>query len=618
MPVFPISSPPPLFFLPSRRKRRGCVPTFALSRQTQSSLTLINVASRTNTTTCDYLGRATSIRQHGDITDEIFAEFTHNANGLLTSVHRYEIDDNNIINDIANTLYTYNAANAITSITHQTPSSAPIVQHSYTYDSANNILSYLNSLDGQTSYNYDFLGQLISADYSNITTPDESYTYDSNGNRLTANGSAYTTSTNNELTSDGTWSYVYDDEGNRISKQNSTNRELYTWDHRNRLTKVTQQEYNTKTQEWTTIQIIEYTYDYNNVWIRKTLDTNADTNADSKSIFIPENYQTTVQLDDTDLSDNVDAAVTHHYLWTPQHQDKLLADTTTDGVLWTLTDHLGSIRDIIQQTSSGLVIPAHIIYDAYGNIISCTNTTGQTVENPVLFAYTGKAFDTNTQLQNNVNRWYDATNGRWLSVDPIGFEGMDTNFYRYVGNIPVLFCDYLGFAPNPLKGPLKVYREVMKEVYNGLPGLSSLGVYQYWKVTDHEKDTPQEIGDPEGLARAVGWDRHSVLHLIFPSPRQKVIHAVERLQQELGNCYEVSHRFYGTVVYKKWKYRDDNNLEQICYMFNFTYYSELTIVDKSVQPHEERIERDILAWESFPLDSNGKLIREKIRGKFLY
>ena len=113
------------------------------------------------------------------------------------------------------------------------------------------------------------------------------YDYDFNGNRVIANGSNYTTSTNNELTSDGTWSYTYDDEGNRISKQNSTHRELYTWDYRNRLTSVTQQTYNAATETWITTQTIEYAYDYNNVWIRKTLDSNGDGTADSKTIFIP-------------------------------------------------------------------------------------------------------------------------------------------------------------------------------------------------------------------------------------------------------------------------------------------------------------------------------------------
>ena len=38
------------------------------------------------------------------------------------------------------------------------------------------------------------------------------------------------------------------------------------------------------------------------------------------------------------------------------------------------------------------------------------------------------------RLQNNLNRWYDARVGRWLSEDPIGFAGGDGNLYRYVGN----------------------------------------------------------------------------------------------------------------------------------------------------------------------------------------
>ena len=358
-------------------------------------------------------------------------DIKYNANGLLTSVRRYEVDADDVATSIANSIYEYNANNAVTSITHNNSSGTEIVKHSYTYDSTNNIVEYLNSLDGSTSYDYDFLGQLISADYANAGISDESYSYDSNGNRLTANGDEYTTGTNNELTSDGVWSYTYDDEGNRISKQNSTNRELYTWDYRNRLTSVTQQTYNAETETWTTTQIIEYTYDYNNVWIRKILDSNGDSTADSKTIFIPENYQTTVQLDDTNLTDANGPAITHHYLWTPNQQDKLLADVTADNVLWTLTDHLGSIRDVVGNSTT------HLIYDAFGNLISGTT--------PILFAYTGKAFDTSTSLQNNINRWYDSTVGRWLSTDPIGFEGNDTNLYRYVENSCIQNLDIRGY-----------------------------------------------------------------------------------------------------------------------------------------------------------------------------
>ena len=353
--------------------------------------------------------------------------------GNYETVNRYEEDENDVLTAVANSLYEYNANNAVTSITHNNATGSQIVKHSYTYDETNNIIEYLNSLDGSTEYNYDFLGQLIGADHANQNLDDETYSYDENGNRITANGSNYTTGDNNELTSDGTWTYTYDAEGNRISKTNAANteRELYMWDYRNRLTTVTKQTYDTLTNEWTTVQIVEYSYDYNNVWIRKTLDTNGDGIADSKTIFIPENYQTTVQLDDTDLTDATGPVVTHHYLWTPNQQDKLLADTTASGILWALTDHLGTIRDVLDGNSS-----THLIYDAFGNLTSGTN--------PLLFGYTGKPFDNATNLQNNINRWYDATIGRWLSTDPIGFEGNDTNLYRYVGNSPLTHIDITG------------------------------------------------------------------------------------------------------------------------------------------------------------------------------
>ena len=377
-------------------------------------------------------------------------------NDHQTQSRRYEWDNvEEEYTKIARSLLSYNANNAVPSIIHKNPDETQIVQHGYTCDSTNNIVEYLNSIDGNTEYNYDYLGQLISADYANQT--DESYIYDSNGNRITANGSNYTTGDNNELTSDGTWSYTYDSEGNRISKTNAANteRELYTWDYRNRLTTVTKQTFNTETQMWETVQVIEYTYDYNNIWIRKTVGNNS-------TIFIPENYQTTVQIDN--------GTTTHHYLWTPNQQDKLLADTTSIDVLWSLTDHLGTICDVLGTTST------HLIYDAFGNLTSGTN--------PLLFGYTGKAFDNDTHLQNNINRWYDATIGRWLSTDPIGFNGNDTNLYRYVYNYPINAFDFNGLA---LKlGIIQQQKWQIEDeygnIYNGNNSRQPLKTYNFCKT----------------------------------------------------------------------------------------------------------------------------------------
>jgi uncharacterized protein RhaS with RHS repeats len=49
---------------------------------------------------------------------------------------------------------------------------------------------------------------------------------------------------------------------------------------------------------------------------------------------------------------------------------------------------------------------------------------------------------------------YDPSTGRWLSVDPIGFEAGDANLYRYVRNEPLLQTDPTGlFEYRPVSPP---------------------------------------------------------------------------------------------------------------------------------------------------------------------
>ena len=48
---------------------------------------------------------------------------------------------------------------------------------------------------------------------------------------------------------------------------------------------------------------------------------------------------------------------------------------------------------------------------------------------------------------------YDATIGRFISQDPIGFEGGDKNLYRMVGNHPTYATDPSGLAEDPPREP---------------------------------------------------------------------------------------------------------------------------------------------------------------------
>jgi RHS repeat-associated protein len=148
--------------------------------------------------------------------------------------------------------------------------------------------------------------------------------------------------------------------------------------------------------------------------------------------------QIVLRLDET-------GAVTNRYLWGPG-VDQLVADeqvtspSSPGEVLWALTDHLGTVRDLVEYSGGTTQVVVHRTYDSFGNVTSELNPTAV----DILFGYTGRPFDAATGLQNNLNRWYDPNVGRWISEDPVGFAAGDANLYRYVGNSPTNFIDPSG------------------------------------------------------------------------------------------------------------------------------------------------------------------------------
>jgi RHS repeat-associated protein len=68
----------------------------------------------------------------------------------------------------------------------------------------------------------------------------------------------------------------------------------------------------------------------------------------------------------------------------------------------------------------------------------------------LLFGFTGRLFDSATALQNNLNRWYDANVGRWVSEDLVSFGIEEWNPLRYVSANPLIFIDPLGQALWPI------------------------------------------------------------------------------------------------------------------------------------------------------------------------
>jgi len=304
----------------------------------------------------------------------------------------------------------------------------------------------VSSEDGTADYANDNTGQLTGADYD--YQADESYQYDENGNRV---NNGYAVGTNNQMTSDGTYRYLYDAEGNRTRKfrDQNANGQLdsgdtditeYAWDHRNRLVDVRHRpQYGAATDK-----IVEESYDFANRWTRKILDSDGDGTADFRQVFAYDGNQIVLNFHRNGPCGLQQGHLRERYLWGPA-VDQILAEEAVDGgtadlVTWTLTDHQNTVRDLAKYdpNTDTTSVANHLAYDAFGKVTSETNSAVDS-----LFLYTARPFDPDTGLQYNLNRWYDAGTGRWLSEDPISYNaGM--NLYEYVGNRPMLATDATG------------------------------------------------------------------------------------------------------------------------------------------------------------------------------
>ncbi len=96
-----------------------------------------------------------------------------------------------------------------------------------------------------------------------------------------------------------------------------------------------------------------------------------------------------------------------------------------------LRDHLGSIRDVVDETGA---VQARYDYDPYGRR---TRVAGDLDTD---FGFTGHYWNAPSGLWLALFRAYDANLGRWLNRDPIEEAG-GLNVYGYVGNDPFNWVD---------------------------------------------------------------------------------------------------------------------------------------------------------------------------------
>jgi RHS repeat-associated protein len=480
-------------------------------------------------------------RSGGNTVAPKLASFQYNLASQLSDLRRYSDTTGIATNLEVHTRNAYDPAGRLTSFTHgkteiaagqnwtgtsavpaSLGSTNMLAGYFLTYDQDNRVTGLSSWRDAfKTSYVYngtasgtgtnstDELASATSAVIPGITLPNplpaaESYNLDANGNRRTAGGTSQSAAgTHNRLQSDGTFAYDYDNEGNVTRRTRTSNGQVtdYTWDHRNRMTSVTDK----VTATGATTKKTEFIYDAFDQRVGKRLDSGTIGDWDRYEVYVWADGQEVLRFVDSDGQVTIQPfRLSNRYLW-GNAVDQLLSDeqyasgtgpdvnatvanTTGGNTLWALTDHLGSVRDLVDNNG---VIREHNVYDSFGRLIRevdydaagavIASTSAAAVD--TIFGYTARDFDADVGLQYNRARWYDPANGRWLSQDPIGFGGGDANLYRYVGNGPTGATDPSGLEVRGVGDLLPKFKKYLDKDLNiliekGKPGYTRALILQ--------------------------------------------------------------------------------------------------------------------------------------------
>ena len=275
-------------------------------------------------------------------------------------------------------------------------------------------------------YQYDARNRLWKVFEAGSATPSRTYAYDSNGNRLTLPAPSGTTSASyddqDRLESYGSYTYSYTANGELETKTDTAASPpaltTYTYDVFGNLAKV----------ELPNSDVIEYIIDGQNRRVAKKKNGTI-----VKRWLYHNDLQPIAEL-------NANGTIDKRFVYASgkNSPDFMVQGNTTYRML---SDQLGSPRKVIS-TASGATAVQTMRHDEFGNVLQDDNP-GFTP-----FGFAGGLYDPDTGLVRFGARDYDPVVGRWISKDPIRFDGGQANLYVYVGNDPANLTDMKGKSPS--------------------------------------------------------------------------------------------------------------------------------------------------------------------------
>lgn len=200
--------------------------------------------------------------------------------------------------------------------------------------------------------------------------------------------------------------FTYDSNGNMASRSEAGVSTTYGWDAENRLKRVVRDG----------SEIARFAYDPLGRRVEKTT-----TSGTISYVY-----------DGFDILQEISPVGSFVYIHGTGIDEPLARQDGSGALLYYHADGLGSIVKMTDQAGS---VTQTRQYDAWGNLEVSADQPG--------YGFTGREWDPETGLYYYRARYYDPKIGRFLSEDPIGFQG-GVNFYEYVFSNPANWVDAYG------------------------------------------------------------------------------------------------------------------------------------------------------------------------------
>ncbi len=280
----------------------------------------------------------------------------------------------------------------------------------YTYDKVGNVLSAQEAA-GTTTYTYDSAYQLTSVSGPGLS---QTYAYDAAGNRTGKAGVTYSYDAANQLlTSSDGGTFTYDANGNLRTRTRAGQTTAYTWDVRDRLTRV----------DYPDGTFNAFAYDAQGRRISRR-DRQGAT-----SYFIYEGWNLMQEV-------APNGAVLANYVY--DGLDHPIAMNRGGTTYYYLYDRLGNVVGL---TNGAGVLVASYRYDPWGNLLAAGGINPN-LTNP--FRFVGREWDADSGLYYMRGRYYDPDLGRFISRDPLRLTMPAGNHYAYAANNPANASDPMG------------------------------------------------------------------------------------------------------------------------------------------------------------------------------